>query len=103
MRIKIERRSPAYYRMMQAGFKIININLIKLSHNLYEPIIRIKCICGTVERLVGPGYTCITREELPCKWDIAQLVEDSGGVSVEHLQEDGYSEKEIKFIRRAYN
>ena len=98
MRIKVDRNSPAYHRVISAGFRIRNINLFR-DGDYYIPLIVFTCVCGTMERFVGIVYH---RSEIPKRLDVACMMEKADALSVEHLKEDGYSGEEIKDIRRAY-
>ncbi len=98
MRIKVNRRSEAYRRVMSAGFRIRNINLIR-SGELYHPIIYFKCICGTWEAFVNIRYD---KQSIPKIMDVAAMIEKAGAISEDHLVNDGYTKEQIKIIRRAY-
>lgn len=103
MRIKVDRASEAYKRIMSAGFRIANVNLRKSyvgEEKIYTPVIRFECVCGRVE--TAEGFVYYGRNELPKRLDIAQMIEEAGAVSVQHLKEDGYTEEQITYIRRYY-
>lgn len=105
MRIKVDRRSDAYKRVIAAGFKIHNITLRRVKNPhcqlfYYIPYIAFTCVCGSTERFVGFTFY---REQIPNKIDVAAMMESVGALSVEHLKEDGYTDEEIKRIRKAYD
>ena len=62
--------------------------------------IEFTCVCKRKEMLMtsmdGTYYS-------GHKIDAARIIENSGALSVEHLREDGYSEEQISYIRRAYD
>lgn len=101
--------SPALKRLTTAGFTIDKtlLNRYKDCFNIYW---RFTCVCGRTE----PANISFNKEKGLPIWvkkltnrsyeaDIAYLMEVRGDISVEHLRKDGYSEDEIKHIRRAYN
>lgn len=119
--MKVDRSSPAYKRITSAGFTIGEIRQITRTSSTGSVTISgtywlptwgedrpvqfacpFTCVCGNSEVLY---FTLDPYEHFRIcteKYDVAQKIEDLGGVSVEHLREDGYSEDEIKNIRRAY-
>ena len=102
MRIKVDRRSDAYRRVMSAGFRITNIQLIKQENQwccpMYKAICRFTCICGTKEYF----SQYFPEGSVPKKLDIAKQLERRGAISEKHLIGDGYSKSEINYILREY-
>lgn len=99
MKIKVDRRSKAYNRIVNAGFKIRNISLYKIKE-IYFPEIIFTCICGTKEMFFNLAYI---KENIPKRLDVARMIEESGAISENHLKLDGYSQAQIDYIRRVYS
>lgn len=111
--LRLNRSSDAYRRVTAAGFEpkepIIEYR-VDLSGAPIQILLQLKCICGREEELAllfddqgefreDLQYTKYLSENF---YDWAQHIEDLGAISVEHLREDGYTEEEIKNIRRPY-
>lgn len=95
--MQIDTESEAYKRVKSAGFEINN-----LEHgdrpNGYWVRVEFTCVCGTRELLP------ILMDEKPQEpFDIAKVLEEGGQLSAEHLKADGYTDEQIKYIRRAYD
>jgi len=112
---RTNRESPAYDRITRAGFTIkepvarpYQVMFFEDSYGVHL-LTDFVCVCGT-EEAVGQRFTAKAPSELRyfrrnrgmIEVDIAQVIEDLDGVSVEHLRSDGYSEEEIKRIRAPY-
>jgi len=100
---RLDRHSPAYFRLQAAGFEIGIIG--------YEPMYRcgvytcpFKCVCGRKEMLTFTLDRQTEPDPLkpPRKVDVAKMLEEFGSVGIKHLLNDGYSVNEIRRIRRAY-
>lgn len=111
---EINRSTPAYKRITIAGF---NINKIDVVDSYWgDSILRamFTCVCGRVEYLqvnladLVPSDKWSWVGELPVPWvvdklvDVAAIIEHIGAISEGHLRADGFTEEEIKHIRRAY-
>jgi len=104
----IDTDSPAYIRMRTAGFEfgLPSANLID-DGRLAVVYFPFKCVCGTQESFQKTFSTteisnmCSIGVLFP--FDIAKALEDFGSVSEEHLREDGYTEEQIRDIRKAYH
>lgn len=100
--IAVDRNSPAYKRITGAGFYIkdIEVNYVPERY-MYLVCERFVCVCGKEEMFVD--YMDELELQARKVKDVAQIIEDTGQISVEHLREDGYSEEQISEIRKAYN
>ena len=96
----VNRTSNAYHRMTQAGFIIDEIMQIAGTRRIS---CRFTCVCGRIEEvMVEADATFMELYSYGDRVDIAQLLENCGAVSVEHLRQDGYTEDQIKEIRKSY-
>jgi hypothetical protein len=85
----LDTASEAYKRMELAGFTIIRFEHVgDMGRALF------KCVCGKLECIAFK----IDKDEI----DVAAILENSGAVSVEHLQKDGYNPAQIEEIRKGY-
>lgn len=105
------RTSEAYKRVTEAGFTIGEVQVTEEMGGTTVSCI-FSCVCGKQEYL---GFRIDTGEDLASHYltrsrylngfnqlDVALMLEDFGALSPQHLRNDGYSEEEIKYIRRAY-
>lgn len=119
----VDKTTPAYHRVTTAGFKLGLVSrYIWKEWNLLQVryAADMVCVCGRTETLYS--HQCYDLNELAVartpvdrlidlqvpmnrddEVDLALMIENAGAVDEEHLRQDGYSEKEIKHIRRAYN
>lgn len=81
--------------------------IIEYCHNDCSVVsftVRFRCVCDQYEQF---GPVIFKSVLIDVFWpdgriDFAQMLEESGAVSVEHLLKDGYSDIEISRIRGAY-
>lgn len=95
--------------MSAAGFKITKFEAWKCLHLSGRPIrldIEMLCVCG---RRGSLPVMFDTRSELEADkyygvngYNAAQMFEDIGEFSEDHLREDGYNEDQIRQIRKPY-
>lgn len=105
---KINKDSCAYKRVSAGSFKIMDriIRSVVPEHYRKESQnFRFDwfCVCGRQEATEVYWLeiqNCYLSDEN--KIDVAKVIEDRGGISEDHLREDGFSEHEIKQIRIAY-
>lgn len=112
MRAILNKTSKSYERVTSGGFTIDpDIFLNKIDSKEYLIVSAFfTCVCGRIERVSfhtdKPGFP-------PSKWmelkgdnllvDVAKVIEDIGANSVKHLRNDGYTEEQIKQIRKPYD
>lgn len=101
----IAKDTPAWKRFNSGGFSIDKVDIEFSSfEKRYTVNGLITCACGRTEYfrfgLVDTNKeVCTTKDG---KIDVAMVLEDAGINSVRHLQEDGFTEEQIKDIRKAY-
>ena len=91
--------TPAYKRVCSGGFKINSA--LRMLRN--DALVDCVCVCGKQEILSISLVDIVRYLTSTVKVDVGQIIEDRGINSVEHLQGDGYTDEEIKNIRKAYN
>lgn len=104
MTLTLNRSSPAYKRMTKAGFTFKDPVAWQDKSYLYCDF---TCVCGKEEHITAtkvsekaPNFKQVYLKDN--SWDVAQVIEDHGAISVEHLRGDGYTEAQIRKIRRPY-
>lgn len=88
-------KSPAYFRMIAAGFIFGEV-----SQEWGERYTgHIVCVCGRVEH-----YSIWNKDirVVNTQPDIASVIEAVGAISARHLKRDGFTHQQIKEIRKAY-
>lgn len=111
MGLRVNRTTPAYYRLRCAGFTVKDLILNDYQEaNSFMLTYQVKCICGTLEEF-SAAYEAqyflehMQRDKLfhHGMYDVAGHFEGFGATSVEHLRKDGFSEEDIKQIRYVYD
>ena len=105
----LDRTSAAYRRITKAGFTINDLTITEgKDYNTHVISTDFTCVCGKKEYLqfiYHPWEDWVNSKIVTIEnnlVDIAALLENIGAVSVKHLQDDGYTEEQIKQIRAAY-
>lgn len=104
--VKLDRSSLAYRRMRCAGF-IIDDSVFVQREGTIRMTIGFQCVCGrkeyfTSERLADHLPIALHFRVENGLVDGAEMIEDAGAVSEEHLKRDGFSEEAIRQIRYVY-
>lgn len=117
MKVIIDRESAAFGRITSAGFEILEPYIwIWHKSDSYNIFCNFRCVCGKIEPYIEKvniealHARTIDLSSFQLKYidsqtlilDSAQHMEDNEAISVEHLKKDGYTDEEIKQIRRAY-
>ncbi len=111
--VHLDTSSEAYGRLTRAGFTIDEWSLHAWGFSSfgfmpaaevfrwqeYQVTCNFTCVCGKRETIVCQIEGAEVYEPI----DIAQKIEDFGGIDEEHLRSDGYSEEQIKHIRKEYD
>jgi hypothetical protein len=113
----IDTTSLAYKRFTEAGFSIDEMSVLDSGNGEIKLRGKFTCVCGKVEYFqiifnFNVYMDISSSTNLPISFvrtytkdyevDIARLLEVNGAVSVEHLRKDGYTEEQIKEIRKPY-
>ncbi len=97
MNVRYNTTTPAYSRLKEAGFSVKDFDVFfNKQYDAFIHSVTFVCVCGTVERLSW------LNDAVEHNADVAQKIEAVGAVSEEHLREDGYTEEQIKEIRKPY-
>lgn len=103
----INSHTPAYFRLMKAGFYLYPPHLqhrqaVDVDGTIVEEWTiegSVDCVCGVTERY---QFSAEEIDDPRTPIDVALLIEQAGAVSVKHLKQDGFCIAEIRKIRRAY-
>lgn len=90
--IKVDRTSAYYKCAVRAGFRFSNG---QIRRKLGMAVFHIKCVCGRTEQLTMPMPDFY-------KVDVARIMVVMGGISYEHLIDDGYTPSQAEKILQPF-